>query len=46
MHRKQSFTGEYITVNYVRVSSQDQKADLERQVRALEAYSTAHGGRS
>lgn len=32
-----------ITINYARVSSHDQKADLARQAQALEDYSTKHG---
>src|SRR4028118_196360 len=34
---------ERITVNYARVSSHDQKADLVRQVQVLEAYSSSNG---
>ncbi len=34
------------TVGYARVSSHDQKADLERQHAALEAYCAAKGWRS
>lgn len=32
-----------ITINYARVSSHDQKADLERQIKVLESYSSNHG---
>ncbi len=32
-----------ITINYARVSSHDQKADLQRQVQVLESYSGSHG---
>jgi len=32
-----------VTINYARVSSQDQKADLERQIKVLESYSSCHG---
>jgi putative resolvase len=32
-----------VTINYARVSSHDQKADLTRQAEVLEQYSTAHG---
>jgi len=32
-----------ITINYARVSSHDQKADLERQIKVLESFSSAHG---
>ena len=31
------------TINYARVSSHDQKADLERQIKVLESYSFSHG---
>ena len=31
------------TINYARVSSHDQKADLERQIKVLESYSSSHG---
>lgn len=34
---------ERITINYARVSSHDQKADLVRQVQVLEAFSAANG---
>lgn len=34
---------ERITINYARVSSHDQKADLVRQVQTLEAFSAANG---
>ncbi|MGL5076134.1 MAG: IS607 family transposase [Waterburya sp.] len=32
-----------ITINYARVSSHDQKADLQRQVKVLESFSAARG---
>ena len=32
-----------ITINYARVSSHDQKQDLQRQVQVLESYSGSHG---
>lgn len=35
-----------ITINYARVSSHDQKADLVRQVQVLEAFSAANGWQS
>ena len=35
--------GELPTIAYARVSSRDQKADLERQVKVLEMYCAAHG---
>lgn len=35
--------GELPTIAYARVSSHDQKADLERQVKVLEMYCAAHG---
>lgn len=34
---------ERITINYARVSSHDQKADLVRQVQVLESFSAANG---
>ncbi len=34
---------ERVTINYARVSSQAQKADLTRQVQVLEAFSSANG---
>ncbi len=34
---------ERVTINYARVSSHDQKADLVRQVQVLEAFSSANG---
>ena len=36
-------TGDLPTVCYARVSSHDQKGDLERQASLLESYCTAHG---
>ena len=39
-------TDDVPTIGYVRVSSHDQKADLERQHAALEAYCAAKGWRS
>ena len=35
-----------LTICYARVSSHDQKAELERQHAALEAYCAAHGWRT
>lgn len=32
-----------VTINYARVSSHDQKADLQRQVKMLEQFSASHG---
>lgn len=38
--------GDYPTVGYARVSSHDQKADLDRQHAMLEAYCAAKGGKT
>lgn len=41
--RKSKVNSGRITINYARVSSSNQKADLERQVKALEAFSASNG---
>jgi hypothetical protein len=38
-----SLLDDRLTINYARVSSQDQKGDLIRQVQVLEAFSSANG---
>ncbi len=41
--KSKTFDADRITVNYGRVSSHDQKKDLERQVARLEEFSNSHG---
>ena len=41
----QTSVGEPLTICYARVSSHNQKADLDHQHAALEAYCAAHGWR-